>query len=62
MDSWNSGPDEIQPAKSSIAVSLNEPVSLKLDGRKHVPVLSIYTKFKQTVDRIPNHIALGEKH
>ncbi len=60
MSGWNLGPDSVCPAKSAISTSLDEAVTLRLEARDDVPVLSVYTRFKQTVDRLPKHAALGK--
>jgi hypothetical protein len=65
---WNLGPDNLYPAKSYTTCKLNEATKLRDDSRKltinkktlnRTPI-SVYTKFKETVEKSPNKPALGE--
>jgi hypothetical protein len=56
---WQGGPDAIVPANSYTSAKLAQPVILRLGSLRRDP-LSLYTMFKRTVERVPNHSALGE--
>ena len=58
---FNAGPDGLFPADSITSSDLSKGVQLRLSENntaKHKP-MSIYTMFKMTVDRNPNHDALA---
>jgi hypothetical protein len=64
---WNLGPDNLFPAKSYTSTRLGEAVIPRNDSSKltinkksskTVPT-SIFTKFKETVERTPDRVALG---
>jgi hypothetical protein len=64
---WNLGPDNLYPASSFTSSNLNDAVKVRNDykkltiNKKHpstTPV-SIFTKFKQSVENHPDKAALG---
>jgi hypothetical protein len=60
-DMWNGGPDCLAPAESFIASALKDAVKLRLDeslDASYTPI-SIYSAFKNTTEKNPNHPALG---
>lgn len=60
---WNQGPDNLMPADSYFSKKLDQPVLLRskdIDKAKY-PIISIYTAFKQTVDKNPSFPALAHK-
>ncbi len=58
LDSWTHGPDMLHPAESYLTTDLSGAVKLRKTDNNNHP-LSIYTKFKRTVELGPNQIALG---
>jgi hypothetical protein len=61
MDSSKKGPDDLCPATSYTSTKLNEAVKLRLETNDKTPI-SIFTKFKKTVDQLPHKIALGKSN
>ena len=60
---FHSGPDGLYPADSFISTDLSKGVKLRLNESnaiKYKP-MSIYTMFKNTVDKNPDHEALAFK-
>ena len=64
MAHWQEGPDKVMPAESYTSISLEKPVKLKspIGDDKVLPIKpqSLYSIFKKTVSRAPNHTALGK--
>ena len=62
-EEWKSGPDELMPADSFYSNQLDMPVKLRDSelNQKKYPIMSIYSAFKQTVDKRPDHNALAFK-
>jgi hypothetical protein len=65
---WDLGPDCLYPAASYVSTSLDTAVKLRIDEKKLtlnkkvcslIPV-SIFTRFKKTVEEGPNKVALGD--
>jgi hypothetical protein len=71
---WNLGPDCLHPAKSYTSSRLDEAVKLRIDEKKltinknksanlqklpSMEPVSIFTRFKRTVELGPDKIALG---
>jgi hypothetical protein len=60
-DVWQNGPDCLVPSESYTMASLNGAVKIRPDTSDHrYEPISIYTAFKKTVEKNPNHTALGE--
>jgi hypothetical protein len=62
-EEFNSGPDGLYPADSFTSTDLSKGVKLRLNDNtpsKYKPI-SIYTMFKNTVDKNPDHEALAFK-
>jgi hypothetical protein len=57
---WQNGPDQLIPTTRIHTDTLHLPVKIDLrDGDlKKYPPMSIYTMFKRTVDKRPDHVAL----
>jgi hypothetical protein len=65
---WNLGPDNLYPTQKATACKLDDAVKLKTDEKKltlnpkdlRIEPVSLFTKFKQTVEEGPEKIALGK--
>ena len=61
METWTKGPDTLFPATSSISTKLDEAVTIRFDPELYEQKpISIYSWFKEMVDRLPNQYALGK--
>lgn len=61
MAEWNLGPDNLRPTNSYTSIKLTDPVKLRLDDEfSQLKPISIYTKFRNTVEEIPNYPAIGK--
>ncbi len=59
---WCLGPDVIYPATSCTTTKLDGAVKIKTE-KKHTDseIISLYTRFKNTVEKAPKHSALSNK-
>jgi hypothetical protein len=58
---WNYGPDTLYVATKSAANHLAEAVTIRIGTTStQSQIVSIYTRFKRTVEKGPKKIALGK--